>query len=395
VAGFAPAVPLGGIVANLVAVPLGELAALPLCLLHALLGVVGGAPELQSGAALIASGALEIVRAVARVFAAPWLAVEVPPPTSWQLVALAIGAAGALLKRGVARRVTVAFVVVALLVLEHRARDAGAPRGVLRATFFDVGQGDAAIVDLPDGQALVIDGGGLVGSPVDTGARVLAPALRARRRGDVVAVVLSHPHPDHFTGLATGLVGVRVHELWDTGQGEREHLGGAYSKLLGDLRRKGASVRRPSELCGAPRDFGGARVEVLAPCPGPLDGRGANDNSFVVRISYGARAFLFVGDAEREEEKELVASAGARLRADVLKVGHHGSKTSSTPPFLAQVAPAAAVISCGVRNRFDHPSARALDALARAGARVWRTDEDGAVVAETDGVSVQMHAMAR
>src|SRR5262249_53286299 len=153
------------------------------------------------------------------------------------------------------------------------------------------------IVDLPDGRAWVIDGGGRPGDDAsDFGRRVLGPALRARRRGAVALAILSHPHPDHFGGLAGGLAGVRVDEGWDTGQGEAERLGGAYAALLA-RRAGGALVRRPADFCG---DWavGGARLEVLAPCPAYDPLRGPNDNSIVLRLTYGARAFLFVGDAE-------------------------------------------------------------------------------------------------
>ncbi|HEX8794172.1 MAG TPA: MBL fold metallo-hydrolase, partial [Polyangiaceae bacterium] len=110
--------------------------------------------------------------------------------------------------------------------------------------------------------------------------------------------------------------------------------------------------------------------------------------------SYGARSILFVGDAEHEEEETLLATARDRLRADVLKVGHHGSRTSSTPAFLAAVAPREAVISAGCRNRFGHPHAVTLESLWRAGARVWRTDRDGAVTVTTDGASLDVVALA-
>jgi competence protein ComEC len=283
------------------------------------------------------------------------------------------------------------------LALELLARRQGAPHGQLRATFLDVGQGDSAIVDLPNGDAVVIDGGGLVGSPVDPGARVLEPALRQRRRDAVRLVILSHPHPDHFLGLRAGLSDARVGEAWDTGQGEREGAGGAYAEWLQGLRARGVPVRRPDEICGA-HEIGGARVEVLAPCPGPSPDWGPNDNSFVVRFVFGSRAFLFVGDAEREEEAAVLEAAGSRgdvLRADVLKVGHHGSRTSSTPAFLAAVAPAEAVISVGSRNRFGHPSAVTLSALQKAGAAILRTDVDGEVTASTDGTSLVVQAVAR
>jgi competence protein ComEC len=387
---FAPTVPVGGVLANLLAVPVGESVALPLCLAHAFLGRW---PAAEAGCAAVATGALVVVRAIARGFAAPPLTIDVPTPTSWQLVVVAL-TLGAFALRLRERFVGAIGAVALLLVLEVDARRHGAPHGVLRATFLDVGQGDSALIDLPDGHAIVVDGGGLVGSPIDVGERVLAPALRSRRRRELEAVVLTHPHPDHFGGLASGLTSVRFGALWDTGEGEIEGTAGGYGALLAMARARRAPVMRPDALCGV-RELGGATVEVLAPCPAYSPDRGANDNSFVLRIAYGSRALLLVGDSEREAEADLLRSAGARLRADVLKVGHHGSRTSSTPAFLAAVAPREAVISAGCRNRFGHPHPSTLAALAAAGTRVWRTDRDGAVVVTTDGRSLEVHAASR
>jgi competence protein ComEC len=389
IARFAPTVPVGGVVANLVAVPVGESVALPLCLAHAALGWW---PAAERGCAVVASGALVVVRGVARGFAAPALTTQVPQPTSWQMVVLAIALAALALGRWPGRQSLLAAASAALLLLEAGARRAGAPRGVLRATFLDVGQGDSAIIDLPDGGAVVVDGGGLVGSPIDVGERVLAPELRARRRDAVTLAVLTHPHPDHFGGLPAGLSAVRLGALWETGEGEQEGVGGGYAALLGLARSRGVPVARPDALCGS-HVLGGARVEVLAPCPAYSPDRRANDNSIVLRISYGARALLLVGDAEREEEGELLERAPELLRADVLKVGHHGSRTSSSREFLAAVAPREAVVSAGCRNRFGHPHPATLAALAAQGARVWRTDQRGAVVVTTDGVSLDVGAV--
>ncbi|HEY4013140.1 MAG TPA: DNA internalization-related competence protein ComEC/Rec2 [Polyangiaceae bacterium] len=397
---FAPTLPIGGVVANLLAVPVGESAALPLCLVHA---AVSRWPTAERGSAVVASGALVLVRWIARFFAAPWLTVQVPQPTSWQLAVLAVGIVGAVLRaaRGatsgstggrIEARAFTAAIAAALLLLEWAQRRSGAPQGVLRASFLDVGQGDSALVDLPDGEAMLVDGGGLVGSPLDVGTRVVAPELRARRRRDLALVVLSHPHPDHFSGLATGLDAVHIGVVWDTGQGEAEHVGGAYAAFLAAVRARGVPVLHPPELCGS-HAIGGARVDVVGPCPDFSSDRGPNDNSLVLRVTYGRRSMLFVGDAEREEETWMLAR-GAMLRADVLKVGHHGSRTSSSPAFLDAVSPLAAVISVGSRNRFGHPSAITLAGLAARGTRVWRTDRDGAVTVTTDGTSLDVAALA-
>jgi len=316
----------------------------------------------------------------------------VPQPTSWQLAVL-VAVVAAVGLRAPKRLAVVAGGSAAILLLELAARQSGAPRGVLRATFLDVGQGDAAIVDLPDGEALMVDGGGLVGSPIDVGVRVVAPELRTRRRRTLAAVVLTHPHPDHFSGLATGLDDTAIGALWDTGEGEREGVGGGYAMLLGGARARGVPVLRPEQICGE-HAIGGARVEVLAPCPTFSADRGPNDNSFVLRISYGERALLLVGDSEREEEGILLSTAADRLHADVLKVGHHGSRTSSSPAFLAAVAPRETIVSVGRRNRFGHPHPLTLAALAVTGARVWRTDRDGAVAVTTDGKSLDVQSIA-
>ena len=383
-AALGPSLPMGGMLANVVAVPIGELLALPLCLFHAVSSAV---PWLEQGSAAAGSGALLLVRAVARATAAiPWLALQVPPPSALELAALAVLLGAAAMRVARWRLVACAMMLVIAAGEAHLRRPT---RGHLTVTMLDVGQGDALFVELPSGEAMLIDAGGLVGSPVDVGERVVASVLRARRRSELRVVALSHPHPDHYGGLAAATKNVTVREFWETGEG-RARSGGAVARLADDLSRRGARVRGPDSLCGT-MELGGASVDVLAPCPSFDPDRGANDNSFVFRFRYGQRAFLFVGDAEHDEESLLLRGDGAaRLKADVLKVGHHGSATSSTPTFLAAVGPAVALISTGVRNRFGHPRRETIEALSAVGARVFRTDRQGQIVVDTDGDSLRV-----
>jgi competence protein ComEC len=384
---FSPRLPLLGVIANVLAAPLGELIALPVCLAHAVAGPVA---PLERALALAGSGALLAVRAIARAAASAGHGLGVPPPCPAQLAAIAIAAAALVTARNRrARLAALAMGAGALLLLEIVQVRAGAPRGVLRVTALDVAQGDSILVDFPDGRSMLIDGGGMVGNPVDPGARVALPVLAARRRSRVDVLALTHPHPDHFTGLATVAKELPFGELWETGQGEMLGVKGPYAALLQTARARGAPVRRPADLCGKPRMFGAARVEVLWPCPGATPAMEANNASLVMRIDLGKRSALLVGDAEHEAERALLES-GARLQADLLKVGHHGSRTSSSPDFLRAVSPSTAMISCGVRNRFGHPHPDAMTRLAAARVAVHRTDRGGEIVWETDGETTRI-----
>jgi competence protein ComEC len=378
---------LVGLFANVLAGPVGEACALPLCLLHAASAFW---PALEHGLAVAGGGALLIVRAIARFSAeqSAWR-VALPVPDALELCSVVVGCVGLSVTRF--RRVSVIAAVLALALLELGQRRSGAPRGKLIASVLDVGQGDSALVDFPDGRVWLIDGGGFVGSTVDPGSAVILPALRARRRSRLDVVVLSHPHPDHFLGLLSVVRAVEIGEFWDTGQGLEHGAGPAYAELHALLRARRVPVRGPRELCGE-RSFGGAVVQVLAPCPGYRSEWGANDNSFVIRLRLGRRAFLFTGDAEHDAE-ELLLERGAPLRADFLKVGHHGSRTSSSPAFLDRVAPSFASMSTGVRNRFGHPHASTLATLAARGIVGLRTDRFGALRIETDGAALDVRSV--
>ncbi|HEY6560910.1 MAG TPA: DNA internalization-related competence protein ComEC/Rec2 [Polyangiaceae bacterium] len=378
-----PELTVAGLLANLIASPFGEIVALPLCLFH---GLLGWLPALELGVAHVASGALLIVKAVAHASArATWLAFSVPPPNAWQLAVLVVTAVT--LRRLKRAHAALAFIcaLVTLGILERAAVRAGAPRGVLRVTVLDVGQGDSALVDLPDGRLMIVDAGGFVGSPVDPGASIIAPLLRERRRKRVDIAVLSHPHPDHFGGFLSVVRAVPIAEFWDTGQGEREGAGEQYRQLLAELRRRKIAVRRPGALCGRKHAFGEGELEVLAPCPEFVPGLGANDNSFVLHLRHGTQRALLTGDAEAHEEAALVARFGSRLRSEFLKVGHHGSRTSSGEALIAAVRPRVATISCGMRNRFGHPHVSTLTRLRSAAVLALRTDQLGSIIWQSSG----------
>jgi len=388
-----PSISLLGILANLVAGPIGEVAALPVCLAHAVLSWL---PPVEKGAATIGSGALLFVRAVARITSDTGGMITFPPPTPSHLATLAVTALAAGLATDRLRRISALITgLAALLLVEVLAIQTSVVPGKLRVRALDVGQGDSLLVDLPGGQTMLVDGGGFMGSPVDTGTRVVLPVLRAMRRSRVDIVMLSHPHPDHFGGLASTLPSIDVGEFWDTGQGEDHGAGPVYRRLMANLRDRKIPIRRPDTLCGK-HSVGGATITVLSPCPGFVPDESANDNSFVVKIQYGKRSVLLVGDAESEAEKTLLEREPTALRADLLKIGHHGSRTSTTQAFLEAVSPSVAFVCSGVRNRYGHPDPGVLNRLQNRGVTIARTDRGGDILWETDGEQIRLtHPSAR
>ena len=378
------AVPIVGVIANVLLVPIGTLILVPLAVLHALIATLAAplAP-LTAGAF---EGACAAFVAACDVMAGALPGVVPPPPTVPQGIALALGCFALLVCRTWPPRLCAVAVCCALVACgEIAVRHDERPVDVMRITFLDVGQGDAALLDMPDGRLVLIDAGGTRSSFDDPGERVLLPLLAARRRARIDVAVITHPHPDHYGGLGALVGRVQIGEVWDTGQAGAETPHGSVPALLARARAAGAALLAPLALCGRPRRFGRASVRVLAPCPRYDPGRDPNDNSFIVRVSFGRRAILFTGDAEAHQEERAAREHGVDLRADVLKVAHHGSRTSSTGALLGAVRPALAVVSAGRSNRYGHPHAEALVRLKEAETRVLRLDQSGGAVLETDG----------
>jgi competence protein ComEC len=377
VAAMSGRIALTGLLANVVAAPIGEVFSLPLVLAASLLTLLS--PTVGSIVAKVASLSLAAMFAIP-VHATRWplASIECWPPTTPQTVVWLLIVGSALLAsslRKIALAVMLAVLVMGALEIHHRA--ACAPRGVLRVTAIDVGQGDALLIDLPDGEAMLIDAGGVImGS--DPGERVVVPLLAARRRKRLAVVVASHPHPDHVNGLAAVLRWAHVEELWDTRQAEqweRSH----WMDIRSTAETRGVRIRGPESLCGRAQDFHGATLEVLAPCRALRARESPNDASFVLRLSYGASSILLPGDLEAAGERALLS----RMRpVTALKLGHHGSRTSSTDRWLDVLRPQIAIVSAGHPSPFDHPHAVVLDRLRRRSIPVRSTSTLGMITLE-------------
>ncbi len=381
------------LVANLFAVPVSSVVLLPLGLALAALSLV--APSWAEALCAIAGPPCDaLTSALAATAALPFAQMAVVPPTglaTFAMVALLLSLSWG---SRVTRIVRVALVAAIALGPSARAGCAGSGDDRVRLTVLDVGQGDASVLELSDGRAVVVDAGGLPGSRVDPGARVVVPYLRRRGIREIAALIVSHPHPDHYGGVPAVAEALPVRSVWHNGQAEPRAGAGAFGAILERLRRRGIALEGPRALCGHPVRVRPVVLEVLAPCPGPAPDEGANDASLVVRVTHGRVHMLLLGDVEAEGENALLES-GVELTADVVKVPHHGSRTSSDSRLVASARPAWAVISVGAWNRFHHPADGVLARWRGAGARVLRTDVDGGVRLVSDGVRVHLDATGR
>ncbi len=357
---------LAALVLNLVAGPLSGATLL--------LGAAAAAAPAAGGAAT-AAGDLAWMSAHALLRSAEaarwWPALDLRPP-SMPPLAVVVYAAGLLAL--VAGRRRGGLGVMALAALLTAVQPAPAD-GRLHVAVLDVGQGDAIGLRTPNGRFFLVDAGDERQRGFDAGETVVAPWLWRERARRIDAAVLTHAHPDHAGGLAFLLRAFRVGEVWE-GKAPRTDPG--YERLRGVLR--GTEARRLVVARGALADWDGVEVAVLGPPAGPPPGRTRNDDSVVLRLRLGEVRFLLTGDIEARAEEAL-----GPVRAEVVKVAHHGSRSSSAAGFVAGVGARAAVFSAGARNPFGHPHPEVVERWRRAGAFVLRTDRDGAVTFSTDG----------
>ena len=255
----------------------------------------------------------------------------------------------------------------------------------LAVTFLDVGQGDAAVIHFPKGKVMVIDGGGTPDGSFDPGERIVAPYLWKMRNKSVDYLINSHAHPDHLQGLLFLLENFEIGKVWNNGEEvEDSPLTEKFIVLANERLQTMGRGEAAQEICGV-------KVEFLHP---PLIREKGqilleNDASLVLRLAYGEVSFLFCGDVESLGEEEILRRS-ANLQSTVVKVPHHGSKTSSTPKFVESIRPKFAVFTVrgAGRGRLPHPTV--LERYESNGAKVYRTDRDGAITFITDGKELRV-----
>jgi competence protein ComEC len=373
--------------ATMFAVPTNMLS-VPLVALLAPVAVVTFCAALISPWAAILPGAVTaallhgVTGVIGRVSTARAADLRIPGPVWW--VALLAVAGWAFCCWAVHRSRKWSWAAVAVLpavavMVLWPERPVSSP-GLMEVTAIDVGQGDSTLVVGPNGAAMLIDAGGPVGavaetaeatSHFDVGEEVVSPYLWSRRLRRLDVVVLSHAHSDHMGGMPAVLRNFRPRELWVSIDPDSE----AYRALLAEAGQLGVTVRH--FYAGTQLPWNGAVATMLAPEAGYSNTHApVNNDSLVMRLQYGKASVLLEGDAEAPSER-LMLEHGRIAAVTLLKVGHHGSSTSTTQEFLDAAAPKDAVMSVGLGNTFGHPRYEVIQRIAQARTRLYRTDEFG------------------
>lgn len=383
-------VSMAGLLSNMIVVPFAGMLVVPVGLLSGVLSLFSSHLPLAGLNQLLADTFIGTVTFFAGL---PFAEFHPPAPGNIWLCcyALFIGSAFALVRanlrarfkpfessarvsRGSLTLALVSAVLLALLSLRPLFPPVSA-----EVWFPDVGQGDAALIRLPHGRNILIDGGGTYDDRFDVGRRVLAPFLWNKGVRSLDLVVLSHPHPDHMNGLKFILQKFPVAEIWTHGMDEDLPGYGELMRIASERKVR----QRIVATTDAPVFVGPAELQALHPSRAfrsreRKDYSAENDRSLVLRVALAGRVLLFAGDIGKGAEEALLRS-GTNVKCDLLKVPHHGSKSSSSVEFIHAAGPELAVFTVGRGNRYRHPSGEVVEEYHRAGAHVLRTDEDGAL----------------
>lgn len=251
--------------------------------------------------------------------------------------------------------------------------------GLLCVKYIDVGQGDSEFILLPNGETILIDAG-----ESSSGKNVIS-AVKEMSVDKIDYLIATHPHADHIGGMP------EVIDSFDIGRiymPKTEYSSKTYLTLLEKIDEKNlkiTAVKSGTQMISTDE----VTAEFIAPTINEYDS--LNDYSAVLRLTYGDTSFLFTGDSEIKSEQDMLSS-GYDLSADVLKVGHHGSDTSSSEKFLSAVNPDYSIISCGINNKYSHPSAATLDKLSAINTKVFRTDKMGTITVYSDGHTIKIES---
>lgn len=272
--------------------------------------------------------------------------------------------------------------LAAIYYLRHRKPQEQEPvpgpvSGKLIIRFLDIGQGDAELIQLPNGETILIDSGDRGKPTVDL--------LKNYGVKEINLAIATHPHADHIGEMRDVMRAFKVHELWDSGFNNPTST---YTNMLQEVKAQGVKFSTPKQ--GESRRFGDVLVEVLHPAKALPDDN-PNNASVVVRVTFGSKRFLFTGDTEVQSWQQMLDSEKDKLRADLLKAAHHGSSNGTTKDVLDAVQPSILTISCAVGNDYHHPHPKVVDLLEKnQNIKPYRTDLQGTITAVCDGSSIEM-----
>lgn len=280
---------------------------------------------------------------------------------------------GLWVKIGFAIILIIGFIDISFWVYETRFNK------TLRVTYFDVGQGNSALIQFPGKEKMLIDGGGFSGSDFDVGRMIIAPSLWYLKIRNIDYIVLTHPQVDHMGGLQFIASNFSPKEFWYNGDISNNP---SFKRLLQTLKENRTLILLPENLNTA-IDVSGANIDVLYPHSKrnntDFGSKRLNNNSLVLRLSYKGISFLFPGDLEIEGERAVVRTSGDNLKSDILLAPHHGSKSSCSRYFLEKVKPKICVISSGRNNYFGFPHRQTIERLKKYQCKIIRIDQVGAV----------------